>query len=494
MKLHKSIIIAALNLFCFASCTNELDQMPPQSLTSNLIFTNITTAQSALDGAYAPLRNTYYYGRNFTIMGDLITDNLIATSWFGNSYTDWQKLTCNSGTYEARDLWSTLYNAINRTNSIIKQIDEVAVQPGEDPVKIAATKRTIKAQAFALRALFAFDLLRTYSKIDLNEKLGIPMVTAPTTEIAHARKTVRENYNQIVQDLKDAENLLGDDNITSQVKINKYVINALLSRIYLYYKDYDLAIQAADKVTTGGFGYESIADNFNKIWTDDISTKEIIFKPGIDPVKESGAVNLGVFFINDSGGSLKPNPDYVPSQSLISLYADNDLRKNAFLKSYTVRQYTTPVVLVNKYPGNPLFKAYSDKSNAPKLLRYAEVQLNKMEAAYYTNKTLAKTLLKEIRQARITGYSVAVVDSYDDATLLKEIKLERRRELAFEGHQFFDLKRWRDGFVRNKDGDWQATENAIGEVSATNYRWQWPIPQAERESNKLAEQNPGYAN
>lgn len=39
-----------------------------------------------------------------------------------------------------------------------------------------------------------------------------------------------------------------------------------------------------------------------------------------------------------------------------------------------------------------------------------------------------------------------------------------------------------------------ATENAIGDVPATNYRFQWPIPQAERESNKAAEQNPGYAN
>ncbi|CAH0189368.1 hypothetical protein SRABI27_02034 [Pedobacter sp. Bi27] len=494
MKLNKTIICTLAVALTLSSCKKQLNQLPPQALTSDLVFTNITAAESVLNGTYAPLRSGNYYGRNFVVMNDITTDNLIATSWFSNNYSDWQRNTYNSSTYETRDFWSTLYNAIHRVNTFLKNVDNVSPIAGENATTVAASKQSFKAQAYALRALYLFDLLRTYSKIDLNDRLGVPMVLEPTTEIQIPRQTVKQNYDQIISDLNQAESLIGETNVTSQIKVNKYFIAALQSRVYLYYKDYQKASDAADKVMAGSFGYETTAAGLTSLWTNDVSTKEIIFKIGIEAVQESGAVNYGVFFINDNGGSLLPNPDFIPSKSVIDLFSATDLRTAQYLKSYTVRQFATPLTLVQKYPGNPSYKSYSDKANAPKLLRYAEVALNKMEAQYYLSKTTAKTLLKALRSARITGYNTALVDAYDDATLLNEIRIERRRELAFEGHEFFDLKRWGLGFSRPKDGTYMATENAIGDVPATNYRFQWPIPQAERESNKAAEQNPGYAN
>lgn len=497
MKFDKKIIFSVgIALFSLSSCKKELNQLPPQSLTSDLVFTNISGAESVLNGAYAPLRHTYYYGRNFVVMNDIVSDNLIATSWFGNTYSSWQRNDYNSSTYETLYFWQTAYNGIHRVNTLLKNIDGVPAIPGEDPATVAASKQSFKAQALALRGLYLFDLLRTYSKIDLNDRLGVPMVTEPTLEIQIPRKTVKENYDQIVSDLTTAETLLADVNVASQIKVNKYFINALLSRVYLYYKDYAKATLAANKVIANpAFGLETTTAGLNSLWTNDVSTKEIIFKIGIDAVTESSNVNYGVFFINNSGGSLAANPDYIPSKAVLNLFDVADLRTSVYFKAYPVRQTQFGTLnLVQKYPGNPLYSAYSDKANAPKLFRYAEVLLNKMEAQYYVDKTVAKTLLKQLRSARITAYNTALVDAYDDVTLLNEIRLERRKELAFEGHRFFDLKRWGLGYTRTLDGTYMAAENAIGTVDATSYRFSWPLPQAERESNKAAEQNPGYSN
>lgn len=492
MKLNKIAILTAALTLSLASCKKELNQLPNTQLSADVVYNNISAAETVMNGCYSSLRNTSYYGRAFIVMNDITTDNLVAGTWFSNSYSSWQNNTFNSSTYEARDVWAAIYSSIHRVNTLLKNIDKVPVSDGEDPAAVAVRKQDIKAQCLALRALFYFDLMRTYAKIDLNDKAGVPMVTEPTSETNIPRLTVKANYDQVVADLTQAESLISPANATTQIKVNKNFINALQSRVYLYYKDYANASKAADKIVAAGFGYETTVDNFNKIWTDDISTKEIIFKIGIEAVKESGAVNYGVFFINDSGGSLVPNPDYIPSVALFNLFAANDLRTAAFFKSLKLRNFATPLNVVNKYPGNPAYKAYADKANAPKLLRFAEVALNKMEANYYLDMTVAKTLLKQIRVARIPGYNTALVDAYDDATLLAQIRIERRKELAFEGNEFFDLKRWGIGFSRPRDGAYQAVENAVGDVPATNFRFVWPIPQAERESNKVLDQNPGY--
>jgi hypothetical protein len=72
--------------------------------------------------------------------------------------------------------------------------------------------------------------------------------------------------------------------------------------------------------------------------------------------------------------------------------------------------------------------------------------------------------------------------------LIEDIITERQKELAFEGHRLFDLKRLQRGFVRN---DCTLT-NGNCTVNYPSHLFAWPIPGIELDSNPEMEQNPGY--
>lgn len=498
IAINKKIFLAAAlgATMLMSACSKKLDQLPTTSVSTDEIFTSINGAEIALNGVYSTFYKSDYYGRNYVVIPDLAADNMILSAWANNVYNEIHRWAIHSGTYETLNYWAVAYPAIHRANVFLANIDKVPVLSGENAETVANKKKTFKAHIQALRAMFMFDLLRIYCKYDLNDQLGLPFVTAPTTEIQHKRKTVKETYDQIVQDLNDASAAIGDDNASSQTRVNKYFIAALQSRVYLYFQKWDLAIAAADKImNVATFGYETTGANLLKVWRDDASAKEIIFKPAITEVNEAKNFSIGQWLINDDVARNKPNPDFIAPKAFAESFSTADLRRNIYFRKDSVRSYKKDsLYVINKYPGNPAYASWQEKSNAPKLLRYAEVALNKMEAAYYIDKSVSKTLLKALRAARIPGYDGTIVDAYDDVTLLNQIREERRKELAYEGHRFFDLKRWGLGFTRAREGDYQAAENAVGEIKADNYRFQWPIPQAERESNRLCDQNPGYAN
>ncbi|RBL92965.1 RagB/SusD family nutrient uptake outer membrane protein [Chitinophaga flava] len=498
MTINKRIFLTAVlgaTLFVSA-CNKKLDQLPTTSVATEEIYTSITGAEIALTGIYSTFYKSDYYGRNYVVIPDLQADNMILSAWANNVYNEIHRWAMHSGTYETLNFWAVAYPAIHRANVFLANVDKIPTLSGENAETVTTKKRVFKAHAQALRAMFMFDLVRMYCKFDLKDQLGLPFVTAPTTEIQHKRKTVQETYDQIVKDLNEAAAAIGDDNANSQTRVNKYFIAALQSRVYLYFQKWDLSIAAADKImTVATFGYENTAANLQKLWRDDASTKEIIFKPAITEVAEAKNFSIGQWLISDDVSRQKPNPDFIAPKAFAESFDMADLRRAIYFRRDSVRSYKKDsIYVINKYPGNPAYASWQEKSNAPKLFRYAEVALNKMEASYYIDKAVSKTLLKALRVARIPGYDVTIVDAYDDVTLLNQIREERRKELAFEGHRFFDLKRWGLGFTRSKEGEYQAAENAVGEIKADNYRWLWPIPQAERESNRLCDQNPGYAN
>ena len=75
------------------------------------------------------------------------------------------------------------------------------------------------------------------------------------------------------------------------------------------------------------------------------------------------------------------------------------------------------------------------------------------------------------------------------------IQFERRVELSFEGHRFFDLKRRGESVQRSTMGDiidGSGTPPDFPTLDADNFRFQLPIPIAEINANQNMVQNPGY--
>jgi hypothetical protein len=162
----------------------------------------------------------------------------------------------------------------------------------------------------------------------------------------------------------------------------------------------------------------------------------------------------------------------------------NDLRYPAYIKFDATRTGTKSQYLVNKYVGGT--------STAPglvdvKLFRTGEMYLIRAEARAESTGDAAADL-NALRSARITGYTAATFA--DKATLVDAIFAERFKELAFEGHRFFDLKR-RNLPVQRLAAD---AVNASGAVTLnpTQAQYNFPIPALEISVNKNTVQNPNY--
>ena len=128
-----------------------------------------------------------------------------------------------------------------------------------------------------------------------------------------------------------------------------------------------------------------------------------------------------------------------------------------------------------------------------KVMRAAEVLLNRAEAQFNLgDEAGALATLDELRADRFTGFTSP---GETGAALEDAIQFNRRVELCFEGHRFFDIKRRGENMVRSAFGDiidGSGTPAEVQLLSAGDFRFQLPIPLAEENANDNLEQNPGY--
>ena len=97
--------------------------------------------------------------------------------------------------------------------------------------------------------------------------------------------------------------------------------------------------------------------------------------------------------------------------------------------------------------------------------------------------------LSALKTARILNY---VHTPLAGAALVSEIAAERRRELAFEGHRWFDLKRTTRTVNRSLAGTGNPNNQVQTTLTSSSHRWVWPIPEVELRANPNIQQNPGY--
>ena len=223
---------------------------------------------------------------------------------------------------------------------------------------------------------------------------------------------------------------------------------------------------------------------------------EVIFRVGLTRADYNGRY-IGYNYYNSSQGA--PNSDYIPAEWILNDFGTNDYRNDVIFKAETTKfGWVWP--LIWKYPGNPLF--YSDptvttNSNMYKMFRVSEMYLIRAEAnAELGQDGLALQDYNDLRRNRISGYQD---ENHSGDALKIAIWNERQRELCFEGHSLWDLKRKGLGFARvpvvhptegtiTNPGPSQSELN----VSPDNARWLWPIPDAEIRANDNITPNPGY--
>tara|TARA_R110002051_G_scaffold325001_1_gene425173 strand:+ start:49175 stop:50617 length:1443 start_codon:yes stop_codon:yes gene_type:complete len=480
MKNNIKILVLLFSLGFFMSCDDELNDLQPfVEGNPETFFNSVSAFQNGVDGAYRQLWN-YYSSTGSGLQGipDILSDNVIIAQTGRRSNQDFYNYRYVAGTGGAIDLyWSEAYEAVNVANLVIAQIDNL----GD-----GADKDNILGQALAIRAWAHFDLVRVYGKIptqsaDANASLGVVYIKVEDgdTEDPFAepvRETVASNYAEIIGDLERASQLIGADN--GQGKLNTDGVYALLSRVYLYNGDYQKVIDAADEVSVP----LATAEELEGLYTD-ANEAGIVVKLAINTSSESGGNNVGVLYSQSNATSTIS--EYVFDFDFINSIDEDDLRKDviSFVGLNQDNQYNA----ISKFLGET---GQVNGRVDVKVMRAEEVLLNKAEAQFELGQDALSTL-NELRDLRYVSYDGGEAgQDLEDA-----IQFERRVELSFEGHRFFDLKRRGEAVMRSTMGDiidGSGTPPDFPTIAADNFRFQLPIPIAEINANQNMVQNPGY--
>ena len=480
MRKNIKLLVFLLSIGFFMSCDDELNDLQPFTEGNpETFFNSVASFQNGVDGAYRQLWN-YYSSPNSGLQGipDILSDNVIIAQTGRRSNRNYYEYRYVPSTGGAIDLyWSEAYEAVNAANLVIAQIDNLANGPEKD---------NILGQALAIRAWAHFDLARVYAKIptqssDAGSSPGIIYIKVEDgdTEDPFAqpeRETVSSNYAEIIGDLERASELISDDN--GQGRLNSNGVFGLLSRVYLYNGEYQKVINAANNVDVD----LATAEELEGVYTDS-NEAGIVVKLAINTSSESSGNNVGVLYSQTTASA--DVSEYVFDFDFYNSIDDNDLRKDII--SYT------GVNQGNEYNAIKKFLGETGQVNGRvdvKVMRAAEVLLNKAEAQFELNQD-ALTTLNALRDLRYSSYA----GGETGADLEDAIQFERRVELSFEGHRFFDLKRRNESVVRSTMGDisdGSGTPPDFPTLPADNFRFQLPIPIGEINANQNIAQNPGY--
>lgn len=453
MKALKFSIYIFLGISLMASCSEDF--LEPEVTTSKDVETNVNTSED-LDGiilgAYDRMNASTYLGRDYIVFAEVRSDNAFSNGNSGRFVGPGQFFLNATDAYPS-DTWLQIYRVIANANIVIN----TEVEDNEsDEVQ------HLKGEAYAIRALAHMDLLRLYGEQYSGGTLGVPYITVYNSgELYPTRLTIDEVWNNIGADLEEAEaKMLSAYDSDSPARITTLGVAALQSRYYLYTKNYTAVIEAAERVIGSGAYSLADVDTYTDVWAGsggNTSVFELAFTT-TDNLSNDAIYNI---YQGASYGDVEATTD------LYNAYEETDVRRAL----YTYNATTGKIRMTGKYP---------NLTANIRVIRYAEVILNYAEALVHTEASNALDVLNMIPAKR--GASL-----YEDATV-ENVLTERRKELALEGHRFFDLVRNEKDIVK-VDSRQTFSGDKIAYGSAL---LPFPIPQSEVNANPNMEQNDGY--
>jgi len=479
MKTYKIYFLALL--MGLMGCEDILDKEPLSSVSEAKAFQKIEDVDAALIGVYSSIsRGSSGYAHFLNLeIPTALSDNVVRignVKFSSNNIYDLSFAPVET-VWQSDLIWNDFYTGIARANIVIRNIEGFG-----DGTQVE--RDNAKGEALALRGLLHFDLMRLYAPAysEANRTaLAVPYLKDISQDLV-ARNTMEEVFTYAIEDLEDAADLL-DDTHTSW-RISKSAVQAILSRVYLYKKEYSKVVSASNEVIKLGKNRLVTRDAYSDVWNDLDSEidSEVIFRLRYTGAKNETASNGGIFFSGPSPFSPSGGYQFNPSPDLFALYNQStDVRFSNLFEEDPAVPGTYGIV---KYPGraelagHPMFPK---KANDMKMIRMSEVYLNKAEALLKSGGSDSDILstLNEIRSRRIEGF---VSPNESGLALETAVYNERRKELAFEGLRFYDLKRWNRALVRS------------GEelLPANDYRFTFPLPYEELQRNTNLKQNTGY--
>ncbi len=467
--MKKNIILLLLAATTLVSCsedwfnTSASDQIPAEEA-----FSTTKDGRNAINGVFSTFQSENMYGADLITYGS-VKGTDVRTADVGsrteNAYTFEETTDANS-----TNLWSWPYNIIMNINYMIAAEDKMVSDGTEADEDY---KNYIMANAYAIRALMHFELVRIYGRMPTNgtpsTDLGVAVLTEPiAAEAQLPRNTVAETYTQIFADLDYALSIYPTGILPTEGWFDDWAIKALYARTSLYYNDNTNALMyAEDIITNGSFSLIPAAEyaaSFGALSTTE-SILTLINTADDNPQRE------GIGYLWAPGGY---SAMLITDEAMTMLRSDpNDVRQN--------------LIGVNTNLGvdGYLLKYPDELTNNIDLFRLSEMYLIAAEAALKTNdNNKADGYIQDLYRVR-TDDPGAIVAGVD----LDRILLERRKELIGEGHRFYDLMR--NGLSVERTG----TDHLLSApmlIEPSDYRVIQPIPREELDVNQSIIQNPQY--
>ncbi|RAJ02367.1 putative outer membrane starch-binding protein [Chitinophaga skermanii] len=505
MKKHfyiKLSLAAALSLGLITSC-GKMEEKPYGMINSNTFYKTPDDARAAIIYAYAVLPEVGYYGRGYYITTELPTENLTQKGDAGVGNFELDELRTTSTNSDLDNIWTYMYRGIARANAVIKNVPNI-------PAMVDAERKQITGEGYFLRALHFFNLVRMFGEVPLRTT-----VIDDATQIPIAKSSIKDAYDLIISDLKQAETLLVQERI-SEGRANKAAVLGLLAKVYLHLASskansspgYDFVTNADEmyanaKLYAGKVMTEQSAFNFTQnlpdIFNIDIYKKsavsEHIFDAAVDrsgdregsfsklpnmflpadrpmtiaydPLNPASAnINIGQgwghFRTENNVYASYNDVDKRKTQLIVSSYTNNGVTYNLDINSSSrpfTRKFIDPARIGDATSANSPIIRYSDI-----LLVYAEACGPTPEGYGAVNKIRGRAGIGDLNpNLSVAAFRNAVVQ-------------ERAWELAFEGSRLFDLRR----------------TNSMEKVLVQQYgktitsgAYFFPIPQREIDTNPL---------
>ena len=500
MKKFIYAIVAICGLLSLSACSEDsLITEPTDSMSGSTLMSDGIKALVPLNGIY---RSMYTPGWSTTgnihqcfgisaynLMAEVMGDDFIMGDqgsgwfWFDAIYNVKGRFT--SSAWRSYDLWMAYYTWIANANYILAAEETMGGSTNDKNYAIG--------QAYAIRAYSYFMLAQSFARTykgHENEK-GVPIYTEPTTTTTtgQPRATVAENYAQITSDSNKACELLKGLPQQHPSHISYAVAQGIRSRIALVMEDWATAEEAAEEaIAKSG---KSIAKVDEFIGLNDVTKKNVIW--GAEVVSDQTSGYASLYAHMDTVVSYGIGAPKMISTSLYSKIARTDARKAWFPELSPYSKFVP-----SEWNGGHLQRKMFFKDPAQWLgdyvwMRVEEMYLNAAEAECHQGKDgEARAHLMALMSERDPNYtcnksgnSLAPLTSGNTGSLLEEIILQRRIELWGETGRVWDIKRLKQGFVRNPADGWASGALLTGRPTndPENYMWVLTIPQAEFDGN-----------
>lgn len=475
-SLLKNIIFLFLVLLC--SCQDFLEEKPIGFIAPDNLYKSDAGAEVACNGIYENF-TWYAFDRDYGILTDLSTDDM------GSSGTKAYRVQVENHTYSAtssneaiEQLWIRTWDIINRANSVIENVD------GNGSITLSLRERIIGEAKF-IRGFIYFNAVRLWG--------DLPLITTASKsggDFFVKRDSKDKIYEQIIKDFKDAENVLPQTyDEKNKGRATKGAARTYLAKVYLTLKDYPKAKEKLQEIIDSKV-YSLYLNYVNLFTTSAENSVESIWEAQV-------TANYNARRTPASNWNSQPNPydgdgyyNFCVTNNLFNLYQDNDIRKSLFYqgeyttlsgvkaKTYKNFRFTTKMLdkdfpQANAGGVNLMFTRYADV-----LLMYAEV-LNEISNGP------TSSAYEAINQVRNRSGLDNLQSGLSKSQFFQEVENERRRELFFECHRWFDLVRW------GKLVEVVKAELPTSSITDRNVLYPIPVGATDVNSNLLPN-NPGY--